>query len=331
MLQLLRRPRRLRSNETLRGLVRENTLRADQLIYPMFVSEKIIQAEPIPSMPGVYQYPLDELVENAKQVSDLGIPAILLFGIPEVKDELASQAFAPNGIVQETVRRLKKRVPPLLVITDVCLCEYTSHGHCGIVDKRRGEFEVLNDPSVEVLVRTAVSHAEAGADLVAPSDMMDGRVGAIRAGLDQAGFAHLPIMSYASKFCSAFYGPFREAAESAPQFGDRRSYQMDPANAREALREVALDIEEGADLLIVKPGLPYLDILWRVKEQFGLPTAVYNVSGEYAMLKAAAANGWLDEKRAVLELMAGFRRAGADMVITYWAKELASWLGTVLA
>jgi porphobilinogen synthase len=330
MLQLSRRPRRLRSNELLRGLVRENSLRVDQMIYPMFVSEKIDQAEPISSMPGVYQYSPDELVENAKQVSDLGIPAILLFGIPEVKDELASQAFAPNGIVQEAVRRLKKHVSRLLVITDVCLCEYTSHGHCGIVDKRRGEFEVLNDPSVEVLVRTAVSHAEAGADLVAPSDMMDGRVGAIRAGLDQAGFAQLPIMSYASKFCSAFYGPFREAAESAPQFGDRRSYQMDPANAREALREVALDIEEGADLLIVKPGLPYLDILWRVKEQFGLPTAVYNVSGEYAMLKAAAANGWLDEKRAVLELMAGFRRAGADMVITYWAKELASWLGSSL-
>jgi porphobilinogen synthase len=327
MLQLLRRPRRLRSNEMLRGLVRENSLRPDQLIYPMFVSEKVRQAEPISSMPGVYQYSLDELVENATRVSDLGIPAILLFGIPEAKDELATQAFAPNGIVQETVRRLKKHVPQLLVITDVCLCEYTSHGHCGIVDKRRGEFEVLNDPSVEVLVRTAVSHAEAGADLVAPSDMMDGRVGAIRAGLDQAGFAHLPIMSYASKFCSAFYGPFREAAESAPQFGDRRSYQMDPANAREALREVALDIEQGSDLLIVKPGLPYLDILWRVKEQFGLPTAVYNVSGEYAMLKAAAANGWLDEKRAVLELMTGFRRAGADMVITYWAKELASWLG----
>jgi porphobilinogen synthase len=331
MLQLLRRPRRLRSNEMLRGLVRENNLRPDQLIYPMFVSEKVSQAEPISSMPGVYQYSPHELVENAKRVSDLGIPAILLFGIPEAKDELATQAFAPNGIVQETVRRLKKHIPQLLVITDVCLCEYTSHGHCGIVDKRRGEFEVLNDPSVEVLVRAAVSHAEAGADLVAPSDMMDGRVGAIRAGLDEAGFAHLPIMSYASKFCSAFYGPFREAAESAPQFGDRRSYQMDPANAREALREVALDIEEGADLLIVKPGLPYLDILWRVKEQFGLPTAVYNVSGEYAMLKAAAANGWLDEKRAVLELMTGFRRAGADMVITYWAKELASWLGTVLA
>ena len=326
MLQLLRRSRRLRSNEMLRGLVRENTLRPDQLIYPMFVSETVRQAKAISSMPGVYQYSPNELIENAKQVSDLGIPAILLFGIPESKDELGSQAFAPTGIIQQTVGRLKKHVPNLLVITDVCLCEYTSHGHCGIIDKRRGQFEVLNDPTVELLVQTAISHAEAGADLVAPSDMMDGRIGAIRAGLDQAGFSHLPIMSYASKFCSAFYGPFRQAAESAPQFGDKQGYQMDPANGREALREVALDIEEGADLLIVKPGLPYLDVLWRVKEQFGLPTAVYNVGGEYAMLKAAGKHGWLDEERAVLELMAGFRRAGADLVITYWAKELAAWL-----
>ena len=326
MLQLLQRPRRIRANESLRQIVRENSLRPHQLVYPMFVSEKVSKAEAISSMPGIYQYSPNELVESAKEVFDLGIPAILLFGIPKSKDELASQAFAPNGIVQQTVRSLKKSVPDLLVITDVCLCEYTSHGHCGIVDKRRARFEILNDRSVEVLVQTAVSQAEAGADVVAPSDMMDGRVGAIRAGLDQAEFSHLPIMSYAAKFCSAFYGPFREAAESAPKFGDRRSYQMDPANGREALREVALDIEEGADLLIVKPGLPYLDILWRVKEQFGLPTGVYNVSGEYAMLKAAAANGWLDEKRAVLELMTGFRRAGADFVITYWAKDLASWL-----
>jgi porphobilinogen synthase len=326
MLQLLRRPRRVRSNETLRQIVRENSIEIRQLIYPMFVSEKVSRAEPISSMPGVFQYSANELVENAKQVFDLGIPAILLFGIPQSKDELGSQAFDPNGIVQKTVRRLKNSVPDLLVITDVCLCEYTSHGHCGIVDKRRGGFEVVNDRSVEVLVQTAVSQAEAGADVVAPSDMMDGRVGAIRTGLDQAGLTDVPIMSYAAKFCSAFYGPFREAAESAPQFGDRQSYQMDPANGNEALREVALDIEEGADLIIVKPGLPYLDILWRVKERFGLPTAVYNISGEYAMVKAAAANGWIDEKRAVLELMTGFRRAGADMVITYWAKDLASWL-----
>ena len=326
MLQLVRRPRRVRSNEALRKIVRENSLETRQLIYPMFVSEKVSRAEAISSMPGVYQYSADELIENAKQVFDLGIPAILLFGIPRLKDELASQAFDPNGIIQTTVRRLKNNVPELLVITDVCLCEYTSHGHCGIVDKRRGGFEVLNDPTVEVIVRTAVSQAEAGADVVAPSDMMDGRVGAIRSGLDQAGFTDLPIMSYAAKFSSAFYGPFREAAESAPQFGDRQTYQMDPANANEALREVTLDIEEGADLIIVKPGLPYLDILWRVKERFGLPTAVYNISGEYSMLKAAAANGWIEEKRAVLELMTGFRRAGADMIITYWAKDLASWL-----
>jgi porphobilinogen synthase len=326
MLELLRRPRRVRSNQALRQMVRENSLETRQLIYPMFVSEKVDKSEAISSMPGVYQYSVNELVENAKQVFDLGIPAILLFGIPRLKDELGSQAFDPNGIVQSAVRHLKKSVPDLLVITDVCLCEYTSHGHCGIVDKRRGGFEVLNDRSVEVLVQTAVSQAEAGTDVVAPSDMMDGRVGAIRSGLDQAGFSDLPIMSYAAKFCSAFYGPFREAAESAPQFGDRQSYQMDPANADEALREVELDIEEGADLIIVKPGLPYLDILWRVKERFGLPTAVYNISGEYAMLKAAAVNGWIDEKRAVLEITTGFRRAGADMVITYWAKDLASWL-----
>src|SRR5580704_3924087 len=326
MLQLVRRPRRVRSNEALRTIVRENSLETRQLIYPMFVSEKVDKSEAISSMPGVYQYSVNELVENAKQVFDLGIPAILLFGIPRLKDELGSQAFDPNGIVQTTVRRLKKNVPDLLVITDVCLCEYTSHGHCGIVDKRRGGFEVLNDRSVEVLVETARSHAEAGADVVAPSDMMDGRVGAIRSGLDQAGFTDLPIMSYAAKFSSAFYGPFRDAAESAPQFGDRRTYQMDPANAFEALREVALDIEEGADLIIVKPGLPYLDILWRIKERFELPTAVYNVSGEYAMVKAAAKLGWLDEKRSVLELMTAFRRAGADLIITYWAKDLAVWL-----
>jgi porphobilinogen synthase len=326
MLQLLRRPRRVRSNEALRQIVRENSLEIRQLIYPMFVSEKVDRAEAISSMPGVYQYSVDELIENAKRVFDLGIPAVLLFGIPRLKDEVGSQAFAVNGIVQTAVRGLKKNVPGLLVITDVCLCEYTSHGHCGIVDKRKGGFEIINDRSVEILVQTAVSHAEAGADVIAPSDMMDGRVGAMRSGLDQAGFDDLPIMSYAAKFCSAFYGPFREAAESAPQFGDRQSYQMDPANGDEALREVALDIEEGADLIIVKPGLPYLDILRRVKERFGLPTAVYNVSGEYAMLKAAAANGWIDEKRAVMELMTGFRRAGADMIITYWAKDLASWV-----
>src|SRR5258707_14999637 len=323
MLQLLRRPRRVRSNEALRKIVRENSLETRQLIYPMFVSEKVSRAEAISSMAGVYQSSADELVENAKQVFDLGIPAILLFGIPRLKDELASQAFDPNGIVQTTVRRLKKNVPELLVITDVCLCEYTSHGHCGIVDKRRGGFEVLNDRSVEVLVETAKSHAEAGADVVAPSDMMDGRVGAIRSGLDQAGFTDLPIMSYAAKFSSAFYGPFREAADSAPKFGDRQSYQMDPANADEALREVAQDIEEGADIVMVKPALPYLDVLSRVKREFNYPTAAYHVSGEYAMLKAAARNGWIDERRAMMECLTSIRRAGADIIITYYAREAA--------
>jgi porphobilinogen synthase len=277
-------------------------------------------------MPGVAQLPLNDLRDECLFIADLGIPAILLFGIPGQKDELASQAHAENGIVQEAVRAIKKAVPDLIVITDVCLCEYTSHGHCGVVAKDGEKFTVLNDASVELLMKTAVSHAAAGADIIAPSDMMDGRIGAIRSALDAAGYDQIPVMSYASKFCSAFYGPFRDAAESAPQFGDRRAYQMDPANALEALREVALDVEEGAELLIVKPGLPYLDILWRVKERFELPTAVYNVSGEYAMVKAAARSGWIEEKRAVLEMMTGFRRAGADMIITYWAKDLAVWL-----
>ena len=277
-------------------------------------------------MPGVAQLPLDSLRDECLSIADLGIPAILLFGIPDQKDELASQAYAENGIIQEAVRAIKKAVPDLIVITDVCLCEYTSHGHCGVVAKEGGKYTILNDASVELLVKTAVSHAAAGVDIVAPSDMMDGRVGAIRSALDAAGYDQIPIMSYASKFCSAFYGPFRDAAESAPQFGDRRAYQMDPANALEALREAGLDVEEGAELLIVKPGLPYLDILWRIKERFELPTAVYNVSGEYAMVKAAARSGWIEEKRAVLEMMTSFRRAGADMIITYWAKDLAVWL-----
>ena len=277
-------------------------------------------------MPGVAQLSLNDLRDECLLIADLGIPAILLFGIPDQKDELASQAYAENGIVQEAVRAIKKTVPDLIVITDVCLCEYTSHGHCGVVAKDGEKFTVLNDASVELLMKTAVSHAAAGADIIAPSDMMDGRIGAIRSALDAAGYDQIPVMSYASKFCSAFYGPFRDAAESAPQFGDRRAYQMDPANALEALREVALDVEEGAELLIVKPGLPYLDILWRIKERFELPTAVYNVSGEYAMVKAAAGSGWIEEKRAVLEMMTGFRRAGADMIITYWAKDLAVWL-----
>ena len=278
-------------------------------------------------MPGVFQLSPDEAVRDAVQAHKRGVPAVLLFGIPDLKDAKASGAFAANGVVQQAVRLLKREMPELLVITDVCLCEYMEHGHCGVVQRSKDRYEIVNDPSVELIARAAVSLAEAGADIVAPSDMMDGRVFVIRRELDLRGFQTVPVMSYAAKFSSAFYGPFREAAESAPHFGDRRSYQMDPANANEALREVALDLEEGADLLIVKPGLPYLDILWQVKERFKMPTAVYNVSGEYAMLKAAAQNGWIDEKNAVLELMTSFRRAGADLIITYWAREIAKWIG----
>ena len=326
MLHLTHRPRRLRSTDKMRQLVRETRLDVRQLIYPLFVSEKISGRFEIQSMPGVAQLSLSSLKEECQSIAQLGIPAVLLFGIPEQKDESASQAYADNGIVQQAVRAIKQAAPDLVVITDVCLCEYTSHGHCGVVAKEGNHYRVLNDASVELLVKTAISHASVGADIVAPSDMMDGRVGAIRTALDGNGHANVAVMSYASKFCSAFYGPFRDAAESAPQFGDRRTYQMDPANALEALREVALDVKEGAEILIVKPGLPYLDILWRVKERFELPTAVYNVSGEYAMVKAAAKMGWIDEKRAVMEMMIAFRRAGADMIITYWAKDLAGWL-----
>jgi porphobilinogen synthase len=326
MLHLTHRPRRLRSTDKMRQLVQETRLDVRQLIYPLFISEKVSGRSEIPSMPGVAQLSLDSLQDECRSIAQLGINAVLLFGIPDQKDETASQAYAADGIVQQAVRTIKKAAPDLLVITDVCLCEYTSHGHCGVVGKDGNRYHIPNDASVELLVKTAASHADAGADIVAPSDMMDGRVGAIRSALDNHGYTDVAVMSYASKFCSAFYGPFRDAAESAPQFGDRRTYQMDPANALEALREVALDVEEGADLLIVKPGLPYLDILWRVKERFELPTAVYNVSGEYAMVKAAAKMGWIEEKRAVMEMMIGFRRAGADMIITYWAKDLAVWL-----
>jgi porphobilinogen synthase len=326
MLHLTHRPRRLRSTDKMRQLVQETRLDVQQLIYPLFISEKVSGRSEIPSMPGVAQLSIHSLQEECRTIAQLGINAVLLFGIPDQKDENASQAYADNGIVQQAVRTIKQAIPDLLVITDVCLCEYTSHGHCGVVTKDGRHYRVENDASVELLAKTALSHAEAGADIVAPSDMMDGRVGAIRTALDRQGYTDVALMSYASKFCSAFYGPFRDAAESAPQFGDRRTYQMDPANALEALREVALDVEEGADLLIVKPGLPYLDILWRVKERFELPTAVYNVSGEYAMVKAAARMGWIEEKRAVMEMMIGFRRAGADMIITYWAKDLAVWL-----
>jgi porphobilinogen synthase len=282
-------------------------------------------------MPGVFQLSIDELVKEAAGAAEAGVPAVLLFGIPETKDRRASGAYARRGIVQEAVRRLKRELPELVVMTDVCLCEYMEHGHCGVVERHGSGWRVRNDPTLELLSRTAVSHAEAGADLVAPSDMMDGRVRAIRQGLDRAGFEELPIMSYAAKFASAFYGPFREAAESAPQFGDRRSYQMDPANAGEALREVALDLEEGADVVMVKPALAYLDVLWRVKQAFGVPTAAYAVSGEFSMVKAAAQRGWVDERQVMMESLLGMRRAGADILITYSAREVAGWLGSATA
>jgi porphobilinogen synthase len=310
----------------LRDLVRENELRGKDLILPLFVSEKIAEAQPVDSMPGVWQQPLDGVRREAEAAWKTGVRSVLLFGIPREKDERASQAYADAGIVQQAVRALKKDLPELVVITDVCLCEYMSHGHCGIVRHAGGQAQILNDESLELLAATAVSHARAGADIVAPSDMMDGRVRAIRESLDGAGRQETVIMSYAAKFCSAYYGPFRDAAESAPAFGDRRTYQMDPANGAEALREVELDIDEGADIVMVKPGLPYLDIVWRVKERFGMPTAVYNVSGEYAMVKAAAARGWVDERSVVLETMTAFKRAGADLIVTYWAREILGWM-----
>jgi porphobilinogen synthase len=325
MKKLVQRPRRLRRSAALRDLVRETVLTPDDFILPLFVSEKIASRRAIASMPGVAQLAPGEVAAEAAGAAAAGLQAVLLFGIPDKKDERASGAYAEDGVVQEAVRAIKKETPDLLVITDVCLCEYMSHGHCGVVRQEGAHFHVLNDESVELLVKTAVSHAAAGADLVAPSDMMDGRIGAIREALDEAGFDQTAIMSYAAKFASAFYGPFREAAESPPQFGDRRGYQMDSANAEEALRETALDVAEGADIILVKPALAYLDILWRVRERFGLPTAAYHVSGEYAMVKAAAANGWIDERAAVLEIMTGIKRAGADLIITYWARELAEW------
>jgi porphobilinogen synthase len=295
-------------------------------VLPLFVSEKVQGRQPVASMPGVAQLDENALLDEARGAFEAGVRAVILFGIPVVRDEKATQAYAENGVVQRAVRRLKRELPKLIVMTDVCLCEYMSHGHCGVTEFHGDVAHVHNDTSVELLVATALSHAKAGADVVAPSDMMDGRIGAIRSALDAAGFENTILMSYAAKFASAFYGPFRDAAESAPQSGDRRSYQMDAANAREALREVELDIAEGADIVMVKPGLPYLDLVWRIKERFGLPTAVYNVSGEYAMLKAAAANGWLDEKSCVIEQMTAFKRAGADIIITYWARQCAEWL-----
>ena len=320
------RPRRLRQSAALRQLVRETHLQASQLVLPLFVRNGRKLRQTIGAMPGVYQLSPDELVREATRAFAAGIPAVLLFGIPERKDARASGAYAKNGIVQQAVRFLKAELPELLVITDVCLCEYMTHGHCGIVHQDKSGAKVLNDPTLKLLARAAVSHADAGADIVAPSDMMDGRVRAIRAELDRAGFMETPIMSYAAKFASAFYGPFREAAESAPRFGDRRSYQMDAANANEALREVALDIAEGADIIMVKPALAYLDILHRVKAAFGYPTAAYAVSGEYSMVKAAAAKGWIDERAVTLESLMAMRRAGADILITYAATNVARWL-----
>jgi porphobilinogen synthase len=316
------RPRRLRRSEAIRSLARETRLSADGFIYPMFVCPGKKVRNPIASMPGVAQQSVDMFLEECREVEQLGIPGIILFGIPEKKDAVGSEAYAADGVVQRAVEAVRRANLKLLVMTDVCLCEYTDHGHCGVVENG----EVKNDPTLELLAAESVSHARAGADIVAPSDMMDGRVGAIRKALDGAGFQDVAIMSYAAKYCSGFYGPFREAAESAPQFGDRRGYQMDPANAREALREVELDLAEGADMVMVKPALAYLDIIHRVRETFSVPVGAYNVSGEFAMVKAAAANGWIDEKRIALEILTGIHRAGASVVLTYHAKDAARWL-----
>ena len=324
MRKLVHRPRRLRRSPGLRNLVRETKLSAHDFILPLFVSEKLERGRPIASMPGVFQLAPKEVSEEAQRACDLGLQAVLLFGIPAAKDERASSAYDENGVVQKAVRAIKAKCPELIVITDVCLCEYMSHGHCGVTKMDGEHFHVLNDESVELLAQTALSHAAAGVDMVAPSDMMDGRIGAIRDALDSDGFDQTGIMSYAAKFASAFYGPFRDAAESPPQFGDRRSYQMDCANADEALREVALDIDEGADIVLIKPALPYLDILWRVRERFAKPTAVYHVSGEYAMVKAAAERGWIDGTRVMHEILTSIKRAGADLIITYFAVEFAS-------
>lgn len=316
------RMRRTRQNEKLRGLVRETRLSVEQLIYPLFIAENIDEPRKISSMPGIIQWPLEHLGREMERVASLGIPAVLLFGIPSEKDEVGSQAYNTQGIIQQAIRRIKAATPEVVVMTDVCLCEYTSHGHCGVI--RNGG--VQNDESLRLLAQMALSHVEAGADVVAPSDMMDGRVGAIRSTLDEHGFSSTPIMAYSAKYASGFYGPFREAAESAPKFGDRRSYQMDPANVREALREIDLDIAEGADIVMVKPALAYLDVIRRVREHCDLPLAAYNVSGEFSMIKAAAQRGWIDERRIVMEVLTGIRRAGADIIITYFAPDVAQWL-----
>jgi porphobilinogen synthase len=316
------RPRRLREKRLLRTMIRETALAVDDLVYPLFVVHGRGVREPIAPMPGQHRLSIDELVKECKDAAGMGIPAVLLFGLPEDKDPRGSEAYADDGIVQQAVRAVKETVPDLLVVTDVCLCEYTSHGHCGVVE----DGTVRNDATLDLLARTAVSHAEAGADVIAPSDMMDGRVGAIREALDEATFTDTPIMAYSAKYASVFYGPFREAADSTPQFGDRRSYQMDPANVQEAMREIALDLDEGADIVMVKPALPYLDVISRAKAEFGVPLAAYSVSGEYAMIRAAGQLGWLDEERAIMESLVGIRRAGADIVITYFAKDAARLL-----
>ena len=318
----IHRPRRLRRTEALRGLVRETRLSTSGLVYPMFACPGNRVRTEVSSMPGIFQQSPDQIVEECREVAGLGIPAVILFGLPEKKDETGSEAASPTGAVQRSIEAIRKAKLDLIVITDVCLCEYTSHGHCGVIE----DGQILNDPSVALLADAALSHARAGADIVAPSDMMDGRVGAIRRKLDENKFSDVAILAYAAKYCSAFYGPFREAAQSTPQFGDRRSYQMDPANAREALREVALDLEEGADIIMVKPALPYLDVIAQVRERFDVPVGAYNVSAEYSMVKAAARNGWIDEQRIVLEIMTSIQRAGASVVLTYHAKDVARWL-----
>ncbi len=318
------RPRRLRSGEAIRSMVRETSLSPADLIYPLFVKPGEGLRDEVSSMPGVFQLSVDQVTVEADQLRALGVPAVILFGLPFAKDAAGSEAHDPDGVVQRAVRALKAHSPDLYVVTDVCMCEYTDHGHCGVLDD---DGEVMNDVTLELLAQEAVSHAEAGADMVAPSDMMDGRVAAIRSALDSEGFDGVPIMSYAAKYASGYYGPFRDAADSTPQHGDRRGYQMDPANSDEALREVALDISEGADIVMVKPALAYMDVIRRVKDQFGHPTAAYNVSGEYAMVKAAACRGWIDEERVVLESLLGMKRAGADLILTYHAKDAARWLG----
>ena len=324
------RPRRLRSNKLIRDLVSENHLSVKDLIMPLFVRPGNGIKNEISSMPGNYRFSVDTLVEEVKELASLGIPGVILFGIPSTKDELGTEAYADDGIIQKAVRAIKENVSDILVITDVCMCEYTNHGHCGYIkkDEKTGEYQIDNDETLKLLTKEALSHAEAGVDMVAPSDMMDGRVGAIRDILDDNGYDNIPIMSYAAKYASAYFGPFRDAAESPPSFGDRRTYQMDTPNSEEAIREVALDIEEGADIVMVKPALPYLDIIRLIKDQFGYPVAAYNVSGEFSMVKAAHEKGWLDEKAVALETLMSIKRAGADIILTYWAKDAARWLSS---